>query len=56
MILIIFFIAFAMYTYNLMNRISTRENRQIKTIDAINFLITSSLFGALGLLLVSFVI
>lgn len=56
MILIIYFLVFLIYSYSLIDRIANRENKQIKTIDAINFLITSTLFAILGLLLVSFVI
>lgn len=56
MILIIYFLAFSMYTYNLIDRIAERENKQVKTVDIVNFLITTFLFEILGLLLVSFVI
>lgn len=56
MILIIFFIAFLIYSYSLMDRIANREIKQVKTIDIVIFLITAVLFEVLGLLLVSFVI
>lgn len=56
MILTIFFIVFLIYSYSLIDRISNRENKQVKTVDIVNFLITSTLFAILGLLLVSFVI
>ena len=56
MILIIYFLVFLIYSYSLVDRIATRENKQVKTVDIVNFLITTTLFAILGLLLVSFVI
>ena len=56
MILIIYFLVFLIYSYSLIDRIAARENKQVKTVDIVNFLITTTLFAILGLLLVSFVI